>query len=352
MQQNRKGFAQFIVLFALAAISIGAALYANYKLSQSPKFGATVYTTQLSDTINTFRQEVNSATANLNAQLVSVSTTVSGLGTLSAVNSPTPVANGGTGMSTAPTNAQFLAASGTTPTWKTLVASSGITLVNTPTSTIISTPGFDNTANIAFTGNNTHAGTETFNSSTVFNATTTLPATTTLINGLNLYTQITKPVLLLLGSSTPAANASSVTVSNIPTSTYLHIVINDTGDGATAGGLLSLQFNGDAGADYAYRFTGSGVGSQAQTSTTGLWGTGLGGGSSVNNFFTIDIENQSSTGHLGVFSFSGESASANTLPLLITGSSVWATSTRITSVTYSLSNTNIGANSYMEVFGY
>lgn len=54
---------------------------------------------------------------------------------------PLSVANGGTGTSTTPTDSQILSASGTTPTWKTLIAGTNVTIATSSTSTTINATG-------------------------------------------------------------------------------------------------------------------------------------------------------------------------------------------------------------------
>lgn len=64
-----------------------------------------------------------------------MSTSSFNLGNLSIVNSPLPVANGGTATTTAPTDSQILSASSTSPAWKNLSAGTGIT-ISTSTSAL------------------------------------------------------------------------------------------------------------------------------------------------------------------------------------------------------------------------
>lgn len=205
MFSNRKGFVDYILAALFAVIAVGAGvLYTRYEIAkqeQQPTFGAQVYTTQLSDTINTFRNEVNSSTANLNTELEQVSSTVLALGNLSTLNSPLPVANGGTGTTTVPTDSQIMSASGGTPTWKVLVAGSGITIATSTTSTTLSTPGFNPAGNFSFTGNNTHSGTETFN------GTTTAPYLAP-VGAIDSYVSSTAPNGWLLCNGTEVATAT------------------------------------------------------------------------------------------------------------------------------------------------
>lgn len=184
----RKGFSSILVLVGVAAI--GALLLSGYEgyKTVSERFGATISTTSITDTIGTFRTNVNSSFENVNTQLVAISSTIAGYGNLVTLNSPLPVANGGTALTTGPSvSSSYLGGtSGTSvPVWKQLVGGAGITLTQSATNTVFSTVGFDATADIDFTGNNTFAGSSTFNGSALFATTTTfrvlpsVPTTTT-----------------------------------------------------------------------------------------------------------------------------------------------------------------------------
>lgn len=182
-----KGFANILLIIGVAVVTLaGSIFYTNHEKdninSSLNKLGATIATTSLSDTIGTFRTNVNTSLENINTQVGSISSTISAFGNIVSQNTPLAVSVGGTGTTTVPSGYQFLSSSGTFPTWKTLASSTGITITHTATSTIIGTAGFDSGANIAFTGNNTFAGSSTFNgrvnlaSSTFITATTTLSA--------------------------------------------------------------------------------------------------------------------------------------------------------------------------------
>lgn len=174
MSKNRNGFLAIAIALGLAVIALGISLYVGYEAQKNPPtLSAVVYTTQLSDTIGTFRNEVNSSTANLNTELETVSGTINAYGNIVSQNTPLGVTVGGTGTTTVPSAGQFLSTSGTIPTWKVLASSTGITLTTNATSVIIGTAGFDNTASINFTGNNTFAGSSTFNGNTIINGTGT-----------------------------------------------------------------------------------------------------------------------------------------------------------------------------------
>lgn len=187
----KKGFASLELVVGLGILLTLVFLFIGYKFRNTgPSLGAVVYTTQLSDTLGTFRNQVNSSTANLNTQLVAVSSSVSTLNTLTNL---LPIANGGTNTTTIPANNVFMMGNGTGYAFRTLSSSTGITLTYTATTTIIGTAGFDSTANIAFTGNNTFANSSTFNGLVNLNATTTVTGATTFKNAPTINTWGTSP---------------------------------------------------------------------------------------------------------------------------------------------------------------
>lgn len=227
MQRGIKGFVGIFVLAGAAIISllVSAAFvrYETNKTAEEQKLGATVYTTQLTDTINTFRQQVNSSTANLNTELSAVSSTILSYGTIVSQNSPLPTAAGGTATTTAPSNAQFLSANGTSPAWKTLIVGAGLNSTTTATTTQIGTTGFDNTADISFTGNNSFSNTSTFNGVVIFNATTTFNTTTTFSKSL-ITTASTSLATARVGG---AASPNAQTLLSVGTSTNVFSVQNN-----------------------------------------------------------------------------------------------------------------------------
>ena len=179
-----KGFVNFIVLGVVGAVLIASlGFYTKYEINNAVKnnLGATIATTSLSDTINTFRTNTNTSLENINTQLESVSSTlgtvsstIDSYGTMATVNSPAPVANGGTGTSTAPADGQFLSANGTTPTWKTLQGGTGITVSTTTTSTIITNSAtVDTSLSYAWTGPHSFSAGVTSTGVTALTATTT-----------------------------------------------------------------------------------------------------------------------------------------------------------------------------------
>jgi hypothetical protein len=266
----RKGFIEIAAMLALAAVSIGFMVYALHLVQDSTdqKLAANIIDTQISDSIGTFRTNVNTSLDNLNTQLNSVSSSVSGLGTMSAVNSPCAVANGCLGTSTAPTANQIPIASGTTPTWKTLTASSGISITFDSTHIFVSSQGIDTTQAFTWTGAHTFSATTTFASTTKFtgvasfgvllgggSATTTSVAanatnTTLYYNGSSWVAGGTVPIKTYVAGGNVGVSANttttiaSATLPQATTTTVYHVVafINaDSGTGANASATLTLN---------------------------------------------------------------------------------------------------------------
>lgn len=126
---KKLGSVSIFALLALA-VSVGVLVYASRK---QETLGATILSTQLTDTIGTFRTNVNTSLDNLNNQLGGVSSTLDQRGILY-------------NFATSPSDGQFFSASGSTPTWKTLIGSA-ITITNSPTSTTFTIPGSPTVSN-------------------------------------------------------------------------------------------------------------------------------------------------------------------------------------------------------------
>ena len=161
---NRKGFIETAILMGIAAlITVGLLAYTNYKVEQK-NLGATVFTTQLSDTMNTFREQVNSSTANLNAQLTSTISSSSNPSALQLTYWQTA------GTSLAGTSSIALVTS-TTQTRLDLLLIASSTELRTPSSTVGT---LKVTTLTDLSGNN--YTTSTFGSATTFNGTATFNA--------------------------------------------------------------------------------------------------------------------------------------------------------------------------------
>lgn len=223
LTMNRKAFIGLEVLLVGGIIAVVAGLLGGM-VAPSVKdqvFGATIATTSISDTINAFRTNVNTSLENINTQLGSVSSSISTLG------DPVAIAHGGTGSSTAPSDSQFLSSNGTSTKWKNIVGSGAITVTTSTTSTVISTSGFDATANMAFSGNNSHSGSETFTSSTVVSSTGSLSVagtatftgtvlTPTFITATLAATTTVTPTPIYIDSSGNAAQVLANSSSSVP----------------------------------------------------------------------------------------------------------------------------------------
>lgn len=167
----------FITLFIAGVMTIGGL----FGVQPSNSFlGATIATTSQSDTIGTFRTNVNTSLQNLNTQLNTVSSTVSGFGNITSENVPLAVNKGGTGTSTTPSEGKFFVSNGTIPTWKTATFGGGLTYTTTTTGFTLNTTGIDVTVPYAWTGGHTHSASSTFNGGLYSTATTSITGVTTL----------------------------------------------------------------------------------------------------------------------------------------------------------------------------
>lgn len=234
MKYTKKGFKKgffTVEALVLGTILLAGLVYIHQKTTNEVKLGATVYTTQLSDTMNTFRLQVNSSTANLNTELSTVSSTVINLSsTLNLV----PIANGGTGTSTTPLPERFLVGNGSRYELRQFVASSGLTLTTSSNSWTLSTQAIDTSQNFTWTG--THTFTNALNATGTSNkiSITTATSTATTTDSFNL---LPAGVIQMYAASTtsPAgwlfADGSSYATSSYP---RLFAVIGYTYGGSTS----------------------------------------------------------------------------------------------------------------------
>lgn len=225
---SKLGFVGISLLIAVAATSLLAAISTAYRVREleNERLGATTFTTQLTDTINTFRLQVNSSTANLNAELATVSTTARGVSSTIDLNfSPTIVAKGGTGTTTVPTDGQMFGAFGTTPMWKNIVGV-GVTVSSTASSTVFTTQGVNLADDYAWTGlhtftqlrsnsstlaTTTQNGPTTINGTLTSNASTTHNGTSTFRGNTYSYSSIFPSGLIESTSTDVTANANATT---------------------------------------------------------------------------------------------------------------------------------------------
>ena len=176
------------------------------------------------------------------SEIVNATSARSNLGLASYVSQTVvPVANGGSGTSTAPTDSQFLSANGSVPTWKNLVAGNNVTLATTTTSTVITV-----------TTGSASAGTDgmvQYNASGTFAATSTFRLTSS--TG-----QLNIPGVLVTGGATPTVIAGA-TSSNFSYQGFI-------GAFQVNSGVTSIVINAQGAAGYcAYANSTAGYGGSA-----------------------------------------------------------------------------------------
>lgn len=228
----------------------------------TPNLGATIITTNLSDTINVFRTNVNTSLTNINTDLVAVSTTIATYGNIVTHSFPIIYSEGGTGLTAAPTAGQLLIGNGSGYTLGVLTASGTKThIYNTNGAIAISSDevdpagtyswsgphtfsgGVTSTAAVIFTGSLDVSGTATFTGSTIVPTPTlsTQAATKGYVD-----TSSAAAGWYLLGSST-ISGVSSTTVSFSSTTEIMIVAVANFSNGSD---VPALQFNGDTGNNY------------------------------------------------------------------------------------------------------
>lgn len=346
----RKGFINILILGIGAVILLGTVfLYAKDKLErdviaqvsqETQKMGAVIATTSLTDTINTFRTNMNLSVDNINNQLNSISSTIAGYGTMASVNSPAPQTNGGTGTSTLPSNNQFLSSNGNAATWKSLIGSGGITITSSTTSTILSTQGFDTTADYTLTGGWNFSSSTTLGSSTKISASSTVGTTP--------ITTYFSPRLGLLASASAASAVSNLSVS-VPFSAYLNVQFLVTGTSNSSGWYMT--FNGDTASNYQTRqsFDGAAWGVQPN-------GVSFASGLSVSGteMFSANIFNNSGYVKTGSYFQSAGSTSTPSVSNSLIGTGSWRnTTTTINTITFTQQGGGLfNTSTTLYVFGY
>lgn len=168
MKQRTKGFT------TLGTIALGFSFLAILGLAdyvyKNPKLGAVVLSTDLTNTINTFRTNVNSSLTSLNNELETVSSTIAGYGNIVTLNTPLTVNKGGTGTTTLPTTGQLLIGNGTDYFLGTINASGTNThIYNTVAGFSISADPTDLANTYAWTGVHSFATTTSFLNQNTFN---------------------------------------------------------------------------------------------------------------------------------------------------------------------------------------
>ena len=232
-------------LFLAGVLAISSIFSGSYE----SRLGVTIATTSQSDTIGTFRTNVNTSLENIKTDLESVSSTQGTYGTIVTEDTPLRIVKGGTELSTYPSDSQLLSANGTSTAWKTLTSDGSITIATTTTSTQISTAGVNTADNFNWTGVHTFSAGVTSTATTTLTGTTTISGITTLsgntisINGTTTFSGATTTFSnndvhngtstfngnmvgalqgILISSST--ALSSSSAVFSIPTGTKMIIV--------------------------------------------------------------------------------------------------------------------------------
>src|SRR3990167_10601747 len=131
---SQKGFIGLGIALAItAAISfVSSVWYIKSEQQKVESYLGTVISTALTDTIGTFRTNVNTSLTNLQNELGSVSTTIATYGTIATENTPLVMNKGGTSTTTVPSaNTQFLGSQGTAWAVKTFIDGSGVTVSST-----------------------------------------------------------------------------------------------------------------------------------------------------------------------------------------------------------------------------
>lgn len=135
----RKGFINLLVLGIAGLIALCAVAYVNVKVqelntvsqTQNQKFGSVVTQTQLTDTLGTFRTNVNNSLTSLQADLNNTTSTDPGhKHTTSSITGVFGYSSGGSGNSATPTNGQLNIGNGSGYTLANLTGGSGITVTN------------------------------------------------------------------------------------------------------------------------------------------------------------------------------------------------------------------------------
>lgn len=182
--------------------------------------------------------------------------------------------------------------------------------------------------------------------STTLNGTTTVTGTFT-INGIS--PLFPSGAMRLIASSSLTSAASVISVSVPSSTTFLYV--QEFQSGGSSGLPASTTFNGDAGNDYSIRYNNDGGGQNVVTSTTGF---GITNGVTTPISLQFSIDNSSTTSKIGGFTQTATNGISATSTLdYLQGVSAWATSTAVTSITFTKTGgATFNAGSYIYVFGY
>jgi hypothetical protein len=294
----RQGFVSALILAIIAIAITGILLYTAPR--ESNNLAASIQT-QLTDTIGTFRTNVNTSLTTLDAAVAAVTSTIATYGNIVTQNTPLGTAVGGTGTTTLPSANQIMSANGSNPAWKTFSVGAGLNVTNTASGIQVGTVGFDNTANISFTGNNTFSGTSGFTGTSTFSGQDVHSVTST-FNGPAVFNGGTQGIETILSAS----GAVVSTYSSTATTTLVSVTVNSStiqnpvttraqgievkeyfvnfNSAANADKIkFNVNLNGNAGANsFITGANASGIVSDGGTVDLQLWNT-----STTNNYFTV-----------------------------------------------------------------
>lgn len=157
-----------------------------------------------------------------------------------------------------------------------------------------------------------------------------------------------------LASTTLAAPATTMTLSNIGTSTLLKIYVYSPAVGAGAGSALQLRFNGDTGSNYSYGFATTTL-AGASSDTKLVFSTNVTTTSAAEEakFSTLEVFAIGSTTKAVTFSTTHYNGKVN-VPVTLGGSGTWSlpTAGAISSIILAnASGGNLPAGTIIYVFG-
>jgi hypothetical protein len=164
--------------------------------------------------------------------------------------------------------------------------------------------------------------------------------------------------MIPIATVTADGTASSVTFTSIP-QTYTHLQIRGIARNTAAGSGdydLLMRYNSDSGSNYArHRVYGSGSAAAADAATSTTYAHGglvLGGGAASNLFggFVTDILDYTNTNKYKTSRFLA-AYDANGSGYIFFGSSVWMSTSAVTSITLSTGSNNLANYSSFALYG-
>lgn len=364
---------KYLLTFIISAVTfIGAYNYLPLDLVSfnhgTPKFGSTITTILGTDTLSSSRTVINTNFSNLNTDKIEATysgslSSLTGVGTLTSGTLSTGftavnVAQGGTGRATL-TSGAVLYGNGTGNV--ALVGPCSDTQVILYTSSVpgCGSSAIDGTANYNWTGTNrfktwiastTLSFSQTGTGYTWILPTSAMGASTTLkfmdTSGTGIYE---REDWAIVASTTLTGAVASTTLSFLYTgSSLLHFEIDMPSSGSNTS--LALQFNGDTGANYAFKWANANSTSFTSGSSKTAISMGAKAATGIGyraEFFVNNVPNRTKE-----FMFTDmESAESASPPDIFNGVAVWNnTTTRITSVTVGASG-NLPIGTRITVMG-